>query len=73
MGIFDRAKDVVGDHAGRADRGVDPELDAPAAEAPHAEPSGEAAESAPRPGNDLDDNQEDRQQGPDSASQSTGG
>ncbi len=73
MGIFDRAKDVVGDHAGRADRGVDPELDAPAAEGPHAEPSGETAESAPQSGNDPDDNREGRQPGPDSTSQSTGG
>ena len=73
MGIFDRAKEVVGDHAGRADRGVDPELDAPAAEGPHAEPSGEDVESAPRSGNDLDDNREDRQQGPESTGQSTGG
>ena len=73
MGIFDRAKEVVGDHASRADRGVDPDPDAPAAEGRHTEPSGEAVESAPRSGNDLDDDREDRQQRPDSASQSTGG
>ena len=64
MGIFDRAKDVVGDHADRADRGVNPELDArPAAEGRHAGHSGEAVESAPNSGNDLDGDREDRQPG----------